>query len=81
MTTLPDPAELLNLREIAAELKVGRATIQRWAKTRELPAVKVGKEYRVRRRDLEAWIDGKRIVPMGEEETSRAGVGVAESRL
>lgn len=63
VTTGLDPAELLTIYEVAAELRVGRATVQRWARDRELPAVKVGKEYRVRRADLEAWIEGKRVGP------------------
>lgn len=61
MTTRSDPAERLTMRQLASELRVGLPTVQRWASDRELPAAKVSKEYRVRRADLEAWIEGKRV--------------------
>lgn len=38
-------------------LKVCRATVQRWCKEGKLPAVKIGKEYRIRRSDLERWYE------------------------
>lgn len=52
--------DLMTIGEVAEYLKVCRATATRWSRTGELPAVKVGKSYRIRRRDLEAWYDGKR---------------------
>lgn len=52
--------DLLDLKEVAAILKVGRAAVQIWAKQGRIPAVKVGKSYRVRRRDLEAWYEAQR---------------------
>ena len=64
MATLPDD-ELLDLREVAGVLRIGRATIQRWAKQRKLPAVKVGKSYRLRRSDLESWYEQQRVSMSG----------------
>jgi excisionase family DNA binding protein len=52
--------DLLDLKEVATILKVGRAAVQIWAKQGRIPAVKIGKSYRVRRSDLEAWYDGQR---------------------
>ena len=49
--------ELLTVMQVMDHLKVCRATVQRWCKEGKLPAVKIGKEYRVRRRDLDAWYD------------------------
>lgn len=55
--------DLLDLKEVAAILKIGRAAVQIWAKQGRIPAVKVGKSYRVRRRDLEAWFEAQRTAP------------------
>lgn len=54
--------DLLNIIEVAAYLKVGRATIQRWSHSGKLPAVKMGRDYRIRRSDLAAWYESRRVV-------------------
>ncbi len=51
--------ELLSVEDITRILKVSRATAQRWCRDRKLPAVKIGKAYRVRREDLDKWYEGK----------------------
>lgn len=51
---------LMTVHEMVSYLKVCRATIQRWCKEGKLPAVKVGREYRVRRSDMEAWYESLR---------------------
>jgi excisionase family DNA binding protein len=49
--------DLLTVLEVMSYLKVCRATVQRWCKEGKLPAVKIGKEYRIRRSDLEHWYE------------------------
>lgn len=49
--------DLLTVLEVMSYLKVCRATVQRWCKEGKLPAVKIGKEYRIRRSDLEKWYE------------------------
>jgi excisionase family DNA binding protein len=49
--------DLLTVLEVMSYLKVCRATVQRWCKEGKLPAVKIGKEYRIRRSDLERWYE------------------------
>ena len=49
--------DLLTVLEVMNYLKVCRATVQRWCKEGKLPAVKIGKEYRIRRSDLENWYE------------------------
>ncbi|MBI4497229.1 MAG: helix-turn-helix domain-containing protein [Chloroflexi bacterium] len=49
--------DLLTVLEVMNYLKVCRATVQRWCKEGKLPAVKIGKEYRIRRSDLERWYE------------------------
>ena len=55
-----DLPALLTPREVASMLRVGYATVQIWAKTGAIPAVKIGKAYRIRREDLEAWFEARR---------------------
>jgi len=47
--------ELYTVKELAEILKVNRVTVQRWCKTGEIPAVKIGKSYRVENKDFENW--------------------------
>ena len=49
--------DLLSIPDIAAELHISEATAARWCRLGILPAQKVGKQYRIRRADLEAWYD------------------------
>ena len=54
-----DEYELLSVEEMTRILKVSKPTIQRWCRDRKLPAVKIGKAYRIRREDLDRWYQGK----------------------
>lgn len=55
-------SEMLTVDEIAEYLRVSRATICRWCGTGRLPAFKIGKSWRVQKRDLERYIDQQRGV-------------------
>ncbi len=44
--------DLLMVEEAAAYLRVSRATVWRWCKSRRVPAVKIGREWRILRRTL-----------------------------
>jgi excisionase family DNA binding protein len=50
------PDELLTIAEVAVYLKLSRRTAWRWCKSGQLPAVKVGHQWRVARSDLENFI-------------------------
>ncbi|MFH1537667.1 MAG: helix-turn-helix domain-containing protein [bacterium] len=52
--------EFYTVKEIAEILKVNRVTIQRWCKTSEIPAVKIGKSYRIEKKDFENWYQAKK---------------------
>lgn len=50
------PEELLTLAEVATYLKLSHRTAWRWCKNGDLPAIKVGHQWRVVQRDLEDFI-------------------------
>jgi excisionase family DNA binding protein len=52
-----DPAsEIMTANEVAAFLKVNRATVYRLVRRKELPSVRVGWDHRFRRADIDEWI-------------------------
>lgn len=61
--------EILTLPEIAQLLKVAEKTVYTMAQKGEIPAFKVGGQWRFRRVDLNAWIDRKTRRAAREEES------------
>lgn len=55
--------EVLTLEEVAGYLRVHYTTVRRWCREGELPAVKIGRTYRVRRADLDAWWEQRARAP------------------
>ncbi|MEE8373022.1 MAG: helix-turn-helix domain-containing protein [Dehalococcoidia bacterium] len=52
-------SDLLSVDDITRILRISKGTAQRWCRDRRLPAAKIGKEYRIRREDLDSWYEGK----------------------
>lgn len=48
---------LLTVAEVAAHMRVSNMTVYRLIKRGELPAIRVGKNYRLRGRDVAAYLD------------------------
>lgn len=65
----PMTDEILTLPEVAQLLTVAEKTVYTMAQKGELPAFKVGGQWRFRRTDLDAWIDAKTGRAAGEEES------------
>ncbi len=63
---MPD-VEFLTLKEVAELLRIAEKTAYTLAQTGDLPAFKVGGQWRLRRTDLDAWID--RQAKQAREET------------
>lgn len=61
--------EILTLPEVAQLLKVAEKTVYTMAQKGDLPAFKVGGQWRFRRADFDAWIDAKTRRAAGEEES------------
>ena len=46
-------SELLNCRQVAERYGIETLTVWDWIRKKKLPAIKIGKEYRIRAEDLE----------------------------
>ncbi len=51
----------LTVAEVANDMRVSTMTVYRLIKAQELPAVRVGKSYRVRLTDLDTFLDSRRV--------------------
>lgn len=56
--------KLLTVSEVARLLRVSNMTIYRLLKSGDLPAVRVGKNYRIQKRDIEAYLQ-RALMPEG----------------
>ena len=52
----PTDAAMLTVAEVAAYLKISPTTVWRHCVQGKLPAFRIGRQWRVERRDLEVWI-------------------------
>ncbi len=51
-----DSEALLTVAEVASELRVSTMTVYRLVNTGSLPAFRIGKNYRIKRSDLHAYL-------------------------
>ncbi len=56
---MPDD-ELFTVDEVAEQLRVSKKTILRWINAKLLPAIKLEKEYRIPKNDLEEFKRSRR---------------------
>ena len=52
----------LTTGEVLGYLRITPRTIYRLIRSGELPAVRIGRQWRVRRTDLDAWLDRQKAV-------------------
>ena len=62
-----DQIRLLTLAEAASLLHVSTRTLQRMIRSRDLPALKVGGQWRLRESQLAEWIQGRERRPIRSE--------------
>ena len=55
------PGGLLTVTEVASAMRVSNMTVYRLIKSGELPAVRVGKNYRLRETDLERFLEERSV--------------------
>jgi excisionase family DNA binding protein len=57
--------DIMTLEEVARYLKLKPQTVYKWAQEEQIPAAKLGKEWRFRRSILDEWIDTSIILSKG----------------
>lgn len=57
---------LLTVVEVAATMRVSNMTVYRLIKSGQLPAIRVGKNYRIRETDMNAYLSGRSVKVEGE---------------
>jgi len=57
----------LTTEEVLEYLQVNLRTVYRLIKAGKIPAVRVGRQWRFRRRDIDAWLDGQRARGAGDD--------------
>ena len=50
----------LTTEEVLAYLQVNLRTVYRLIKTRSIPAVRVGRQWRFKKQDIDAWLEGRK---------------------
>ena len=59
--------ELLSIPEVCQELGMGKSWVYRKLKSGEIPSVKLGRNIKVRRGDLEGYLETQRYQPTAAE--------------
>ena len=49
--------KLLTVNEVATILRVSNMTVYRLVKSKQIPAIRVGKNYRIKETDVEEYLD------------------------
>lgn len=80
LSTEPGDSPFLTLGEVLRYLRVNARTVYRLIRTGELPAIRIGRQWRIRRRDLEHWLEAQRVglptvVKAGNSQTDELWVG------
>jgi excisionase family DNA binding protein len=52
---------LLMKEDVEAYLRIGRRTLDRLIKAREIPFIKLGRRVLFKKADVDAWLESKRI--------------------
>ncbi len=65
-------AEYLKLAEVARKLDVSEKTARRYVKSGVLPSVFIGNKYRVSEDDLQEYVRGAQVQPVGGLPKARA---------
>ncbi|HEY7292895.1 MAG TPA: response regulator [Vicinamibacterales bacterium] len=78
----------LTTEEVLEYLQVNLRTVYRLIKAGKIPAVRVGRQWRFRKRDIDAWLDsqrprggGSRPVPSTTPAPARAAAGATRPRV
>jgi excisionase family DNA binding protein len=58
-TKISIPDHLLTIKEVAAHCRVSEKTVRRWIDATELPAARLGNQWRIRPADLRQFVQNR----------------------
>jgi excisionase family DNA binding protein len=67
--------DLLSVAEVCQELGMGKSWVHYRLKSGEIPNIRLGNNIKVRRKDLQEYLESKRYHPPAEEEEELASEG------
>ena len=68
----PAPEAFLTTEEVLEYLQVNLRTVYRLIKSKSIPAVRVGRQWRFKKQDIDAWLEGRKGAA-GETSTAHQG--------
>src|SRR5215210_7654995 len=69
----------LTTEDVLEYLQVNLRTVYRLIKAGKIPAVRVGRQWRFRKRDIDAWLDTQKTHQPGQGPTTPAAVAVTRN--
>ena len=73
-SSLPTEHPYLTIKDVCSELRLSHETVRKWIISGRLPSMKVGRQYRVRRVDLERMLAAG-VPSLGDGEVSPNAMG------
>ena len=70
----------LSLAEIASYLGVSKDSVYRWVETRDMPAQKIGRQWKFKVEEVDAWVRSGQADFMAEAAAEPKGQAVRSSR-
>jgi excisionase family DNA binding protein len=49
--------ELLTVNEVSEKLRISRNTVNRWIHAKKIPAIRYGKQWRIKKADIAEWLE------------------------
>jgi excisionase family DNA binding protein len=78
---LPTDEVFLTTEEVLEYLQVNLRTVYRLIKAGKIPAVRVGRQWRFRKRDIDAWLDSQRTQSGGNATAAATSVRHGRARV
>lgn len=67
-----DPGNLMTVEQVASYLQLNKLTVYKYIREGGLPAVKLGRSFRVLRVDVERFLEAHRVAPVRQERRARS---------
>ena len=62
-------SELLSVAQVCQELAMGNSWVHRRIKSGEIPSIRLGRAIKVKRQDLQEYLENHRYLPQNKEDT------------